>query len=314
MPGTSLTRRGFLTGAGVLVAAGGLGGCTSDAAAPAVSTGPSPSEAPGLPPTASARPTPAVDALPASTVWHPAAADVTPAAKQRAVATVEAMTRWTRTSAGPRLGSGVEATSRVVDAQYGGILSSSASVLVVVDQWLRRADGPTVVTGTTVDVRLSRRGSGWAVTAVLPAKPGGPSPALSPLARSVLADHRVLLPFAARADVASGSISTGVLTALLTLSRSHVLHVSVVKSGHPLLVLGTARPSDHPRGHAVDIWAADGRPFVDPANHGLAFAVMRAGVAAGAYQAGGPADLDGGGSSFFSDRTHQDHVHLGFHD
>jgi len=294
-----------------------VGGCTSGRAAPPAA---SPSaDGSGSPasssPASSATPsaTPSLTPLPTSTVWRPAAADVTPAAKLRAVATVEALTRWSLDESGPRLGSGVAATSRIVDAQYGGILSTSASVLVVVDQWIRATDGSVRATGTTVDVRLVRRSTGWAVTAVLPAKPGGPSPALSSLARAVLANRRLHLPYAARADIASGTISVGVLSALQSLSRSHVLDISVVKSGHPLLVFGTSRPSDHPRGHAVDVWAVDGRPLVDRANHGLASALMRAGVGAGAYQAGGPIDLDGAGHSYFSDNTHQDHVHLGFH-
>ena len=321
MSQVSFSRRGFLGAAGGAVGLLVVGGCTTGSAAPPAG---SPStDASGSPsssgaassatPSPTSSPTPSLEPLPASTVWRPAAADITPAAKLRAVATVEALTRWSLDESGPRLGSGVAATSRIVDAQYGGILSTSASVLVVVDQWIRATDGSVRATGTTVDGRLGRRSTGWAVTAVLPAKPGGPSHALSSLARSVLANPRLHLPYAARADVASGTISVGVLSALQTLSRSRVLDVSVVKSGHPLLVFGTSRPSDHPRGHAVDVWAVDGRPLVNPANHGLASALMRAGVSAGAYQAGGPIDLDGGGHSYFSDNTHQDHVHLGFH-
>ena len=312
----SFSRRGFFGAAGGAVGLLVVGGCTAGSAAPSASSpsvGRSSRPASSSPASATPSPTPSLKPLPASTVWRPAAADVTPAAKLRAVATVEALTRWSPNESGPRLGSGVAATSRIVDAQYGGILSTSASVLVVVDQWIRATDGSVRATGTTVDVRLARRSNGWAVTAVLPAKPGGPSHALSGLARSVLANPRLHLPYAARADIASGTISVGVLSALQTLSRSHVLDVSVVKSGHPLLVFGTSRPSDHPRGHAVDVWAVDGRPLVNPANHGLASALMRAGIGAGAYQAGGPIDLDGGGHSYFSDNTHQDHVHLGFH-
>ncbi|MFD7834155.1 hypothetical protein [Streptomyces sp. NPDC059761] len=43
------------------------------------------------------------------------------------------------------------------------------------------------------------------------------------------------------------------------------MSVSVVRSGHPLNVFGTGRPSDHPVGRAFDVWAVDGHPVVDPA-------------------------------------------------
>ena len=117
---------------------------------------------------------------------------------------------------------------------------------------------------------------------------------------------------AARADIRSGSISNGVLNALHGLAARHVIDVSVVKSGHPLYVFGTSRRSDHPRGHAVDVWSVDGHPVVLPANRALVESVMRLGISLGAYQVGGPVDLDGGGSLYFSDNTHHDHIHLGF--
>ena len=40
--------------------------------------------------------------------------------------------------------------------------------------------------------------------------------------------------------------------------------------------------------------------------------LMRSAAATGADQVGGPEDLDGGGSRYFSDATHSDHVHVGF--
>ena len=39
---------------------------------------------------------------------------------------------------------------------------------------------------------------------------------------------------------------------------------------------------------------------------------MQAATDVGAYQVGGPADLDGGDRQYFADDTHQDHIHLGF--
>lgn len=83
-----------------------------------------------------------------------------------------------------------------------------------------------------------------------------------------------------------------------------------MRSGHPLDVFGTSRPSDHPLGRAVDVWALDSKPLVLPTNHALAASAMRLAVAYGAYNVGGPVHL--GGPEYFSDQTHQDHIHLGF--
>ena len=207
-----------------------------------------------------------------------------------------------------------QAAVQVVDAQYGGILSASSSVLVVLRQWTLGADGRTAtVGGTTVDVRLVAASPHWRVTALHPAQPAGAAARLPALASGLLVNPRLHLPVAAHADIRSGTISNGVLSALHGLASRHLVDVSVVKSGHPLYVFGTNRRSDHPRGHAVDVWAIDGRPVVAPANRALVESVMRLGISLGAYQVGGPVDLDGGGSLYFSDNTHHDHIHLGFH-
>jgi hypothetical protein len=207
------------------------------------------------------------------------------------------------------LGAGDAAVTVVRDAQYGGILSSSASVLVVVDQWRAMPDGTVVAGGTTVDVRLVAASPRWRVTEVLPARPGAASSSLTATAKRVLADSRIRLPHAANSDIRAGAIHDSVLALLVSLAREHVVDVSVLRSGHPLHVFGTSRTSDHPRGRAVDVWALDHRPLVLPANHALATSAMRSAVARGAYNVGGPVLLSG--PQYFSDRTHQDHIHLG---
>jgi hypothetical protein len=258
---------------------------------------------------------------------------VEPAVKGRAVALVQTIGAWSTpgggsvTAAGARaqaagfdasladslgglLGAGESAACQVVDAQYGGILSSSSSVLVVVDQWRLGADGVVTPGGSTVDIRLTKASPHWRVVAVHPAAPGHASSSPDADTRAVLANARIRLPHAARADVATGTVSTHVLSTLRALADRHVVDVSVVRSGHPLLVFGTDRPSDHPKGHAVDVWALDGRALVVPANHGLAETGMRLAVAHGAYNVGGPVLLSG--PQYFSDNTHRDHIHLGF--
>ncbi|TQK79803.1 hypothetical protein FB563_7657 [Streptomyces puniciscabiei] len=285
--------------------------------------------------TAGAGPPSPSPALPRTTPWRPTSAEVQPAAKLRAVRLVEAIGAWagghggaaaarTRVAAlglspalvgqaGPLLPAADQAALQVVDAQYGGILSRSASVLVVCRQWTRHA-GTVSAGGTTVDVRLSRSSSGWTVDALHPAQPGPAARSLVPDVRGVLSDDRIVLPPAAVADLRSGQVHTSVATAMLALARTYRLEVSVVRSGHPLDVFGTSRPSDHPRGRAFDVWRIDGHPVVDPpTSRALIERFMRDAAATGSYNVGGPVLLSGGGAGqFFSDATHHDHVHIGF--
>ncbi|MFF1478435.1 hypothetical protein ACFVYD_12815 [Streptomyces sp. NPDC058301] len=277
--------------------------------------------------------------MPSPVPWRPGPNEVTPAAKTAAVRLVEALGTWQAgqggargaadratalgipaasaaqlaAEAGPWTPSADEAVVRVIDAQYGGILSDSASVLVVCEQSTRTG---TAVQhgGTTVDVRLSRTPSGWRVTSLHPADPGPAAP-LSASAKAVLAQSRIELPPASAADIRSGKVHESVLRAMLRLAGDHRLSVSVVRSGHPLDVFGTNRPSDHPPGRAFDVWRIDGHPVVDPAtSRGLITGFMRAAAAAGSYNVGGPVQLSGGATAnqFFSDATHHDHVHIGF--
>ncbi|KUN09730.1 hypothetical protein AQI95_04000 [Streptomyces yokosukanensis] len=323
--GPSSPRRRAVLGAFVSAALGAAG--CSRTAAPAghprqedPTRGGSPSPSPGLPHTV---------------LWRPTSAEVQPAAKLRAVRLVEAIGAWAAGQggaaaararvaalglptalvgrAGPLLPTADEAALQVVYAQYGGILSRSASVLVVCRQWTRRG-GTTRAGGSTVDVRLSRSGSDWTVDALYPARPGPALRSLAPDIRTALSDDRIVLPPAAVADLRSGQVHTSAARALLALARTYRLEVSVVRSGHPLDVFGTGRPSDHPRGRAFDVWRIDGHAVVDPAtSRGLIERFMRDAAAAGSYNVGGPVLLPGGGAGqFFSDATHHDHVHVGF--
>ncbi|MEW1718168.1 hypothetical protein [Streptomyces sp. NPDC093109] len=182
-------------------------------------------------------------------------------------------------------------------------------MLVVCWQWI-----PGHAGGTTVDVRLRRARPRWEVTALHPASPGGAVRSLPAAAREVLAERRITLPPAAAADVRAGHIHESVLRALLRLAGTYRMDVSVIRSGHPLDVFGTDRPSDHPRGRAFDVWRIDGHRVVDPATpRRLVETFMRDAAAAGSYNVGGPVLLTGGGAGqFFSDATHHDHVHAGF--
>jgi hypothetical protein len=286
----ALDRRAFLAlGAGaVLTACSGSSDGSGQAARPST-TG-----------SRAASPASSSPALPAVARWQPSSNDISPAAKVAAVRRIETL--------GDQPGASVVA---VIDAQYGGILTDAASVLVVTRSW-RLAGGDVVEGGRTYDVRLVRGATGWRVTAIHPSRPGAASTSPSAAAREVLANSRIDLPPAARADVLSGQVHDSVLHAMLTLSRSFHLGISVVRSGHPIDVFGTNRPSDHPLGRAFDTWRIDGHAVVDPSTpRRLVTRYMEAAAAAGSYNVGGPYLL-GSAPQWFSDNTHHDHVHAGF--
>jgi hypothetical protein len=322
--------------AGGLVALTGCSGSSPGAAPRGTATAP-----PASPATTSAAPSPSTGgtasaaALPGAQPWVARAGEVHPAVKRQAVRALMAVGTWNSAGGGtvaaararlqalgvdpaladqlrPLLGASQAAVTRIVDAQYGGILASTSSVLAVLDQWRRNAAGDVHASGTTVDVRLVASSPLWRITEFRPAKPGPASSSLSAPARAVLGNPRIRLPYAGRADIASGQVHASVLGALLGLAKRYVVDVSVVRSGHPIFVFGTNRPSDHPLGKAVDVWALDGRRILDPANRSFTERAMRVAASLGPYQVGGPVDLDGGGTQYFSDQTHQDHLHLGF--
>lgn len=325
-----MERRVVLWGAaGALL---GAAGCTGGSSRPTrQGTGS------GIPPASASRTgSPGPAALPRTTPWRPTSAEIDPEVKTRGVQFVEAIGAWpagkggtaaarTRVAAlrlptglvdqaGPLLPSADAAALQVVDAQYGGILTDSSSVLVVCRQWTLHGDR-VVAGGTTVDVRLVRTGSGWTVTALHPARPGAAVASPPAAVRRVLMNSRIVLPPAAEADLRSGRVHDSVLNAMLRLAGGYRMDVSVVRSGHPLNVFGTDRPSDHPRGRAFDVWRIDGRAVVDPATpRALIERFMRDAAAAGSYNVGGPVQLSGGATAgqFFSDNTHHDHVHIGF--
>ena len=311
-----------------------LGGCSarSDPEPPAMGEPSTSSKSPS--PSGSASSSPPENSLPKTTPWTAAAGEVTPQVKLRAVRLLETVAAWSTAGAGVAdarrklrergydpdlveplaelIGTGTAAAAQVVTAQYGGILVTSASVITVLNQWVVGTNGKVVAGGTTVDVRLAMQDFDWIVTDVFPANMPRAAAHLSGPARSVLNNSRITLPFAAAADVRSGMIHDSVLTSIDALSSDFELGVSVLKSGHPINVVGTTRRSNHTDGRAVDVWAIDNQPVINQANQARVARFMRAAAATGTWQVGGPLNLDGDGTAFFADDTHQDHVHMGF--
>ncbi|MFD0410078.1 hypothetical protein [Kitasatospora sp. NPDC127116] len=340
--GRAAGRRGVLrAGAAALVL--GAAGCTGGSRPRAASTGPAATTPAATTPVAT---TPAATSsagtpartptpLPRPPLWQPGPGEIQPDVKRRAVELVAALGAWPpggqgteaararvaalglppalADAAGPLAPAAAEASLEVIVAQYGGILDDSASVLVVCRQWTRGPDGSVAEGGTTVDVRLSRAEPRWTVTELHPGAAGPAAAAPPPAVARVLAEPRIELPPEAAADLRSGTVHDSVLEAMLRLAGPYTLSVSVVRTGHPLDVFGTTRPSDHPLGRAFDVWRIDGLAVVDPGtSRQLVESFMRDAAAAGSYNVGGPVAIPGAGNRFFTDDTHHDHCHVGF--
>lgn len=275
-----------------------VGGCAGHGSSAKPSPAASTTQAPTPTPIPSPAATEAVGRLPPVTVWRPSPGDLEPACKLAAVRAIE------------HAGNSAHRRIHVIVAQYGGLLSDSASVLVATRSSTLVGD-VVRAGGRTYDVRLTLHGGRWRVDAVNPSRPGGPG-SLSGTARQVLSSARIDLPPAARRDLESGQVHEAPLRALLGLSKDFRVGVSVVRSGHPLYVFGTSRLSDHPQGRAFDTWQIDGRAVVDPrTSRQLVTEYMHAVAGLGAYNVGGPYLL-GPAPQWFSDATHHDHVHAGF--
>lgn len=277
-PGARVTAGAML----LLVVLAGAVGCSSSNAGEAPSSTPSTTE----PGTASSPTDTPTGSSPTRYLPHPA--EIDGAAKRVAARAVEALPE----------------VRQVTYTQYFGYLPPDASILVEADF----VDGG----GTTYDVRISQTGAGWLVDSVTAAEPVLPLEDPGPLIRRVLDSDRITLPWAGRDDIAAGLVSDTVLRSMLAVAEHHRIGISVLISAHPVQVFGTDRRSSHPDGLAYDIGSIDGRLVVDPGAAGSVQRVMRIAAGTGAYQVGGPDDLDEGGSQYFSDLTHSDHLHVGF--
>lgn len=267
----------------------GLVGCSSSnpggASAPVPTTGHGSTSTPSGSPTGT---TPPRELRPSR--YQPHLSEIDSAAKRAAARAVEAL----------------PGVRRVTYTQYFGYLPPKASILVEADF----VDGG----GTTYDVRISETRDGWRTDSIVAATPSPPLPDPGPLVRRVLGHDRIALPWAGRVDIAAGLVADSVLRSMLAVAEQHRIGVSVVISAHPVHVFGTDRRSNHPDGLAYDIGSIDGRLVVDPGAAAVVRRVMRIAAGTGAYQVGGPDDLDPDGRQYFSDPTHSDHVHVGFTD
>jgi len=101
-----------------------------------------------------------------------------------------------------------------------------------------------------------------------------------------------------RADIRSGQVHESVLQTMLNLASHYRVGIGVVRSGHPLDVVGTSRPSNHPIGLAFDTWRIDDQPVVAATTpRALVMAYRQAAVSLGSYNVGGRSSRAGRCSS-----------------
>ncbi len=197
--------------------------------------------------------------------------------------------------------------------QLGGLGDTRASVMVVTQQMVGTDAGVRVFI-RTLDVRLALEGGKWRFASVQ--SDGGtqvlPSGPVSPEALAVLNDPRIEMPDSARWDILSGAIAPNLLRIMARLAERTPYGVTTLSQGHPYEVFGTDKQSDHTRGRAVDIYRLGDTLVIDDRAEGS----MTYKTVQWLYdqpeirQIGSPWALDGYGGKSFSDRLHQDHLHI----
>jgi len=220
------------------------------------------------------------------------------------------------------LGEGLAATGEIVYPQYGGLdpIATDAvrgAAMVVVRQQVLGETGLVTSTTRTLDVRLSRFGEQWLVTAVpeVGGEPVDRPTGLSPAAVRVLDDPRLVLPDTARWDIHAGRVSDDLLEVLANAGALGTIGVTVLRTGHPREVFGTPTISAHTAGRAVDVWQIAGTAVVDDGGPGSLSTQLQTAalIDPRVDQVGSPpgTDVDGPGSRrSFANLVHQDHLHL----
>ena len=139
---------------------------------------------------------------------------------------------------------------------------------------------------------------------------GGP---VSPEAKAVLDSSQIVLDANGKADFSQGRIDPRIASVLLSLSKEHKLTISATSSDHPKLTTGGS-VSNHFYGRAADIAAIDGQPVNagNPVARELASKIAELHGALRPSEVGSPWRI--GAPGFFSDRAHQNHIHVAFDD
>ena len=140
-------------------------------------------------------------------------------------------------------------------------------------------------------------------------------PAASPSAEleALLANPRLELPDAARADLGSGRVDPRMVSMLTQLTKEHSVRLSVIITGHDQFTSGGS-VSNHFVGRGIDIATVDGQP-VNVANAAAREVATELAALTGDVrptEIGTPWAISASG--FFTDGAHQDHLHVAFDD
>jgi murein DD-endopeptidase MepM/ murein hydrolase activator NlpD len=140
-------------------------------------------------------------------------------------------------------------------------------------------------------------------------------PAVTPSAElaALLANSKLELPDAARADLASGRVDPRMVSVLTELTKQHSVKLSVIITGHDQFTSGGS-VSNHFVGRGIDIAAVDGE-IVRPssiASRELAEALADLPESIRPTEVGTPWSINAPG--FFTDGAHQDHLHIAYDD
>jgi hypothetical protein len=113
-------------------------------------------------------------------------------------------------------------------------------------------------------------------------------------------------------DYRSPRLDRRVRTLLVAAADRQPIRVSCLRTGHSWYVKGTRRVSNHSRWRAVDLDQVDGHP-VSPSNTAarqLALWIGRGQAGVQPSEVGSPWRF--GGRPWFTDASHQRHLHIGF--
>jgi hypothetical protein len=115
-------------------------------------------------------------------------------------------------------------------------------------------------------------------------------------------------------DFASPRLDRRVRTLLVAASARYLIRVSCLRSGHSWFVKGTRRVSNHSLWRGVDVDQVDGRPVSrsNLAARRLALWIGRGRAGVQPSEVGCPWAF--GVRPWFSDASHQGHLHVGFPD
>jgi hypothetical protein len=209
---------------------------------------------------------------------------------------------------------GAVSQGEVIYPQMGGATTDRASVMVVVRQTVRRAGASALVQTRTLDIRLVRTSTGWTFDALASAggSPVSRPATLSAAARAVVDNPRIFLADTARWDIYRGAISPVLLELMARIAQRTPYAVTVLETGHPYDVFGTAHASLHSSGRAVDINLLGNAHIVDLRSRGssaydlVQWLLTQRQVS----QVGSPWDLDAGSGRSFTNEVHLDHIHV----